>query len=158
MPASVYHKNPLALLLLQKRLNSAAKKVVAVGFPAGKAQAYPEGQEVAEIAAKHVYGIEVPKRDFMGYSKQDIQERTRPILRKAAKIAATGNVESSDIRKVEALLAAAGLAAESAIKAGIVALDQPPNAASTIAAKGSSNPLIDTGHMRDSVTSEVRKR
>ena len=34
----------------------------------------------------------------------------------------------------------------------------PPNAASTIAAKGSSKTLIDTGHLRQSQTYEVRKR
>lgn len=34
-------------------------------------------------------------------------------------------------------------------------LDYPPNSPTTIARKGSSNPLIDTGQLRDSITYEV---
>lgn len=52
-----------------------------------------------------------------------------------------------------------GLEAEGAIKDYITDLDTPPNRPSTIHRKGSSNPLIDTGNMRESVTSTVvRKR
>ncbi len=51
-----------------------------------------------------------------------------------------------------------GLEAEGAIKDYITDLDTPPNAASTIRRKGSSNPLIDTGNMRDSVTSTVVRK
>ena len=38
----------------------------------------------------------------------------------------------------------------------IVALKDPPNAPSTIAKKGSANPLIDTGRLRQSIDFEVR--
>jgi len=41
------------------------------------------------------------------------------------------------------------------IQAKITSLDTPPNAPSTIARKGSSNPLIATGQMRQSVDYEV---
>lgn len=49
----------------------------------------------------------------------------------------------------------AGVEAEGAIKQYIADLKSPPNAPSTIRKKGSSNPLIDTGAMRGSVTSVV---
>lgn len=52
-----------------------------------------------------------------------------------------------------------GREAEGAIKDYIDNLDTPPNRPSTVRRKGSSNPLIDTGNMRESVTSTVvRKR
>ncbi|WP_368648977.1 hypothetical protein ABRY95_13820 [Castellaniella ginsengisoli] len=56
------------------------------------------------------------------------------------------------------IMARVGLEAEGAIKDYITNLDTPPNAASTIRKKGSSNPLIDTGNMRDSVTSTVVRK
>ena len=37
----------------------------------------------------------------------------------------------------------------------IVDLKEPPNSPATIALKGSDNPLVDTGHMRQAVTWEV---
>jgi hypothetical protein len=40
----------------------------------------------------------------------------------------------------------------------ITDLRTPPNATSTIAKKGSSNPLIDTGELRSKISSEVRNK
>jgi hypothetical protein len=51
-----------------------------------------------------------------------------------------------------------GVEAEDAIKQYINDLDTPPNKPSTIRKKGSSNPLIDTGNMRNSVTSTVVRK
>lgn len=57
------------------------------------------------------------------------------------------------------IMARVGVEAEGAIKQYITDLDTPPNKPSTIKRKGSSSPLIDTGNMRQSVTSKVvRKR
>lgn len=52
-------------------------------------------------------------------------------------------------------LEAVGLVAVGAVKQYMTELKTPPNAASTIRKKGSSNPLIDTGAMRASVTHAV---
>jgi hypothetical protein len=49
------------------------------------------------------------------------------------------------------LLEQMGQLAEGHIKQEITDLKDPPNAASTIAAKGSDNPLIDTGAFRQSI-------
>ena len=48
-----------------------------------------------------------------------------------------------------------GAYAADVIQQRIVDLKEPPNSPITIALKGSSNPLVDTGHMRQSVTWEV---
>ena len=135
---------------LKDSLANKTGKEVAVGFPAGKAQAYPDGTGVAFVAACHVYGFGVPKRDFMGLAGFDIRRKAIPILKLAMK-------QDSE-RKMEALMKTAGQVAADAVKKAIVDLDSPPNAPSTIAAKGSENPLIDTGHMLESVTYAVRKR
>ena len=49
-------------------------------------------------------------------------------------------------------LALVGAQAVSNVQDTIRDLDDPPNAPSTIAAKGADNPLIDTGRMRQSIT------
>ncbi|BCQ68236.1 hypothetical protein PEQA60_22260 [Pseudomonas sp. Eqa60] len=56
---------------------------------------------------------------------------------------------------MDQILEAVGVVAEAAVKVYMTELRTPPNAASTIRQKGSSNPLIDTGAMRQSVTHKV---
>lgn len=57
--------------------------------------------------------------------------------------------------KVPRALGSVGLMAQALIRAKITALRDPPNAEITKERKGSSNPLIDTGQLRGSVTWEV---
>lgn len=76
---------------------------------------------------------------------------------------ASGNVEYVSI--IEQTLADGGTPEQALNKIGVVAvakvqkymtdLRTPPNAPSTIKAKGSSNPLIDSGALRQSVTYKV---
>ncbi|WP_432783721.1 hypothetical protein QZH45_09690 [Pseudomonas corrugata] len=58
-------------------------------------------------------------------------------------------------RSMEQILEGVGVVAAAAVKVYMTELKTPPNAASTIRKKGSSNPLIDTGAMRQSVTHKV---
>lgn len=51
-----------------------------------------------------------------------------------------------------------GLEQEAATKQAITDMKYPPNAASTVAKKGSSHPLIDTGELRSKITSEVKNK
>ncbi|KAB1444286.1 hypothetical protein [Bordetella bronchiseptica] len=66
-----------------------------------------------------------------------------------------GVAEGLDSKQI---MARVGVEAEGAIKQYITDLDTPPNKPSTIRKKGSSNPLIDTGNMRESVTSTVVRK
>lgn len=50
-----------------------------------------------------------------------------------------------------------GLMAAGDIQRRIADLRDPPNAASTVDRKGSSNPLIDTGEMRQKVSHKVQE-
>lgn len=147
MAVRVKQKNSNALSTVYEKMKGVTGKEVAVGFPAGKANAYPDGTPVAGVAAAHVYGIGVPKRDFMGLAQDEITERTAPIIAKALQL-----------EKKDAMYEAVGLSAQAAIQNAIVALDDPPNAPATIARKKSANPLIDTGHMKGAVTYVVRDR
>lgn len=148
MSAHVKRSNPDGLREVYERMENKTDKEVAVGFPEGKTQAYPDGTSVVDVAARHVYGIGVPVRDFMGLARDEILTKTGPILKAA-----------SSAEDQTPLLEAAGMLAQSAIKTAITDLDDPPNAPATIEAKGGkSNPLIDTAHMRNSVTYVVRKR
>ncbi len=147
MTVRVNQQNSEAIGKVYSEMVKRANKEVAVGFPMGQAQAYPDGTPVALVASSHVYGLGVPKRDFMGFAKDEIANKTAPMIAKALKS------ENKD-----SLYEAAGLAAQAAIQNAIVALDEPPNSPQTIALKGSENPLIDTGHMVQSVTYVVRER
>lgn len=55
----------------------------------------------------------------------------------------------------EKILEAAGIIAAGATQVYMTELQTPPNSPVTIAEKGSSNPLIDTGALRSSITSKV---
>ena len=152
MTATVKHSNPNALKQVYERLGSASKREVAVGFPAGMANAYPDGTPVAQVAAWNVYGTEnIPSRDFMGLARADIIRDQHTVVNK---IKARRKPLSEE--GVDMMLATLGHLAQKDIQKAIVDLDSPPNKPSTIKAKGSSNPLIDTGHMLQSVTFIVR--
>jgi hypothetical protein len=151
MSATITRKNPNALREVIERIGRAAQKEIAVGFPKGKAQAYPDGTSVIDVAAWNVYGTKsIPERNFMALARRGIVKNCDPLLKELAKL--------EEGRGAEALRNAIGEVGKSAIQDAITDLNDPPNAPSTIKAKGSSNPLIDIGHMLNSVTYDVRDR
>lgn len=118
-----------------------------VGLPGDK---YNTGETVAEIAASHEFGIGVPQRPFM----------TRAI-RGAARGEVVRLVTADARRYVQGQIPAsrvvrrAGVALVSAIKGEINSNLPPPNSPETIAAKRSSQTLIDTGVMLNAVRAAV---
>lgn len=58
---------------------------------------------------------------------------------------------------LEDALKTIGVFAQGAVRSYMTDLQSPPNAPSTIKKKGSSNPLIDTGELRSSITWVVSK-
>lgn len=56
---------------------------------------------------------------------------------------------------IEQILNQLGIVAQASVQQYMVDLRTPPNAQSTITAKKSSNPLIDTGELRQSVTYKI---
>jgi len=59
--------------------------------------------------------------------------------------------------KANKALSLAGVMIQGLIQKKITDLKSPPNAPSTIKSKGSNNPLIDTGRMRQSIKWQLRK-
>lgn len=182
MTSKTTQSKPGALDKLKKRLQTMANREIAVGFPAGESQTYPDGTAVLEVAAQHVFGVGVPERDFMAESSGPIHDNTRDIMAAIAKGITSGKAEISEI---EELFKQAGLIGEAEIRNAIIGGDWEPNSdvpmsaalrekvsaswgidiphgMSYLAAKkefrGSSKPLVDTGHLNQSVTFVVRDK
>lgn len=112
----------------------------------------PEGLSNAQIATVHEYGDpsrNIPQRSFIGSAIDEQREELSRFARAAVDSALDG---SRTVREALSLLGEKGKAE---IQAKITRGPFAPNAPLTIALKGSSKPLIDTGHLRQSVSYEV---
>lgn len=122
-----------------------------VGFFASAT--YDDGTSVASVAATHEFGDpenNIPERPFFRQTMAQLERDLLPFL--STFVVSLGNFNVS-----RAVGERVGSFAEGKVKRRIVDLRDPPNSPATIAAKGSSNPLIDTGHMRQSVTYKVNE-
>jgi len=125
-------------------------RYVTVGIHEGAPQ--PEGGEInmATLGAIHEFGTadgHIPARPWL---VPGMQAATGAILEEISDSVADG-------RTVDQIMERVGVVAVGEVQQYITDLRTPPNAPSTIAKKGSDNPLIDTGAMRQSVTYQVRR-
>lgn len=127
-----------------------------MGFPQEAPQTSarsPEGTALLLVAAVNNFGTlngHVPRRAYMEQGADKTREKAAPILQWLIL-----KINALEMTKPEALKIL-GPVAVGLHQAAIVELQDPPNAESTIARKQSSNPLIDTGLLRQSVTFIVR--
>ena len=136
------NKNDLLTAVLQKlRLQFGS---IDVGFFVGTK--YKTGKDVTEVAKKNDKGIGVPERPFMIPAGNKAANK---IINITVQSIAGGMDESQALSR-------AGIMFKNAIQKEITNLKEPPNSPATIAKKGSSNPLIDTGKMRQSVKWKIR--
>lgn len=127
------------------------KLEVAVGYQAGKDD-YEDGTSLVEVAARNEFGSDtIPPRPFMKQSFDTHKDQLLKACQQAAKSVANGG-------DVQQALNSVGVTAKGIVQEEIRDGDFAPNAASTIKAKGSSKPLIDTGHMRQSVNYVIREQ
>ncbi len=112
---------------------------------------HESGMSVASIAAVHEFGStdgNIPERSFiratMDENKGYFTEVTKRMLVEI--------MFGGEIRKALGFI---GQTIASEIKKRITKGIPPPNKPSTIRAKGSSKPLIDTGRLRSSIAHEV---
>ena len=128
-------------------------KKVKVGFPAGTGdvidRAFYNEFGTRGGASGGGWGGPVPERPFMRLAMKKGQPEFRRVTIGAAKQIIGGR---SDMRKALALL---GIEGQGQIQESISDLSSPPNSPVTVALKGSSKPLIDTGQMRQSVTWKI---
>lgn len=118
---------------------------VKVGFPAGQV-----GSDVLNIAVWNHYGTRtIPERPFLDNAMRDNKAKYQRAMRNSAKRILRGETG------MRTILSRLGLQAQGDVQEEITALRSPPNAPGTIKQKGSSNPLIHTGRMRQAVTHKV---
>jgi phage gpG-like protein len=120
---------------------------VEVGLPDG-GEEVSDGLSLADVGAIHEYGTEtIPARPWL--SQGVAAAEPEQALRLAISEVATGR------QPAERAAARMGLRVTSAIRSGIRAGIEPVNAPATIAKKGSSKPLVDTGRLLRAVTYRV---
>jgi hypothetical protein len=169
----VIRKNKGALQDLIKKLKSLSSSEVAVGFPAHKGldtPYYKTGASVIQVAVWNNYGTrKIPARPFFDFASVKIQRRFKSRVQADVKLCLAGKLP------LKKMLHTWGVEAKGMIQEEI-GVTGPPNKWSTIMRKmgtkayhkvlktpgetfeGKVSPLIDTGHMRQSVTYVVRKR
>lgn len=121
---------------------------VKVGFPAGKVSG-----DVVNRAIWNHYGTSrgIPSRPFLlNAIRKNRRKYIEALKTSGAKILRGEATLDQTMSKL-------GILAQGDIQQEITNLRTPPNAPSTIKAKGSSNPLIDTGEMRSKVTWQVKR-
>jgi len=149
---------------IRRETEALGDKMVKVGIQSD-AGAYSDDDDedaptLVEIAFWNEYGTEggasgggwggpVPERPFMRNSFDDNKSDLQDFKGRLWDRVIRGTV---DARQAAELL---GQRHEGQVKETITSLATPPNAPATIALKGSSNPLIDSGQMRQSVRYEV---
>lgn len=121
------------------------KEKLEIGF--FESAKYPSGEYVAQVARYNEFGtLNIPMRPFFRNAINKNIKKWYATLQNAIKQNATPSKALSIVGEV----------ARADIIQSITDLRTPPNAESTIKQKKSTNPLIDTGLMRRSVTYKVK--
>lgn len=149
MPAkvSVTDKDKGAAELIKRFLVEI--KRVTVGIHSDAPGAYENGETVLNIGAIHEFGLGVPRRSFIA----DWFDQTQPQIR--AKIKALAVAYARGKVTLDQGLNQLGQWAVGSIQERISSNIPPPLAPSTVARKGSSVALIDTGVLRSSITYKI---
>lgn len=140
--------------MLKRAKKTAGVKSLEIGFY--DTARYPDGTPVTNVAVWNEFGtrtaegaVRTPTRPFFRNALPDIEAEGMATLK--------NSVDPATLTVSPRMAEVVGLQAQATLQQSIVTLVDPPNAPSTIAMKGSSNPLIDTGFMRQSVTYKVNK-
>jgi len=136
-----------ALKELEKIAKSFAKggDTVKVGLPKGS-NAYPDGTSVIMVGAVHEFGstkIGVPQRSYLRTTVTEKRNDYKKLMAKISKSIVDGK------RTKKQGLGLIGLQVQGDVQQKIYDIDTPP------LKDRDGNPLIDTGHLRQSITYEV---
>ena len=113
---------------------------------------YDDGTPLATVAAVNEFGsreANIPERPFFRQAIANMEDGVPAIIR--------GRIDPQRMVVDERLANQVGAYAAGQVQERITDLREPPNSPHTIEAKGSDNPLIDTGFMRQSATWEVER-
>ncbi len=149
--------DPVAMIKWQK-MRKAFKKggaVVLVGVQGRGATLNRDGLTNVALATIHEFGVpesKIPERSFIRATIDANQAKYFRFIQKLSGKVILG--EMSEERALNLL----GLLVVSDIQARIEAGIEPDLKPATIARKGSSTPLIDSGILKNSITHEVEKK
>lgn len=133
------------------KLKKLSKMEIRVGFQSAT-NAYKDGTDLIDVAAFNEFGTsDIPARPFMRQSFENHEDKLEAAGRRANNALARGD-------SVEQVLKRTGVAAKGLIQKEIREGEFVPNKPSTVSKKGSDQPLIDTGHMRQSVRMSLNVR
>ena len=160
-PASVtFESKDLGKARIKKDVRGLNSYAALVGIPStaprpvDKKTKKPLAINMASLALIHERGSaanNIPARPFMKQTRQRAEGRFARLLRRLYKQVVDGKVRPFDG------LSKLGMAYEGEMKNTFTTGSFTPNKPATIKRKGSSRPLIDTGHLRQSITSKVVK-
>ena len=126
---------------------------VKIGFPKEGKKTHEGGQSLALIASSNEFGTadgRIPERSFMRSTADEKRKEVNSIIDDGL------NKIIKQKMTVLGLLEKIGVFGKGATQKKITDLSSPPNKSGTINKKGSSNPLVDTGFMRQSVGFETK--
>lgn len=153
---SFKRSNPNWVREIVKRAEGLAGREAAAGYPRGSEKAsntYDNGASVLDVAVWNQFGTSrIPARPFIDNAVTRIEEDKAGDGAEIAR--AVINAEISATKALKKI----GQFAEKAIREAITDDVYEPNAPSTVRKKKSNKPLVNTGKLRQSVTSVVRDR
>jgi hypothetical protein len=141
----------------EKTIREICSRQISLGFPEGMAAKKRSssgiedaGAMLADVALWNEVGTsKMPARPFMASSFENNEKKLKAFCARCLKEVETGATAQDVLQKV-------GVYAKGIIQQEISDGDFAANAPSTVARKGSDKPLIDTGHMRQSVNFEIK--
>lgn len=134
-----------ALLNYGQRLSKGAAFTVGIHDKQGAKPHGESDQTIGAIATRHEYGLGVPRRSFLRDWMDENADMVAEDFRQATKAVFAGKMSYEKAANI------LGVKYVALIQKRIVDGLNPANAPSTIAAKGSSTPLIDTGVLKASI-------
>ena len=137
-------------------INFIRKAKIEVGIPAETDAAHAGGMMNSELLYLHCNGSpanNIPPRNVLkALEEEGTQKQMKKLVHSGMRAALLGNVDKA-MQEYEK----AGMVRQAAVQAKFGSIP-PPNAPSTIAKKGSSATLIDSGALRQAITYVVRKK
>jgi hypothetical protein len=146
--AVIYGGDKLRRHLMELAVKLQKPATLNVGFLEGAT--YPDGTPVAEVAAHDEYGVPAHNQPPRPYFRGMISRKSGNWGK------GVGDLLKANHYDAEKALGMMGEGIKGQLQESITELSDPANAPSTIAKKGFDDPLVDTGHMLNSVDYEVK--
>lgn len=152
----VVKKRPTDAIRLLDKIGKEMNKPgqVKVGLPANSNN-YPDGTSVIMVGAVQEFGSlprNIPERSYLRSTVHEKRRKYKALFVKLGAKIATGAMSSLKAMRI------LGVTVQGDVQTKIRKISSPPNAPETVLKKGSSNPLIADGHLRQSIVWVLRKK